>query len=111
MVKTTESVVMTKTSSKNHTYSVSTGNAAHCPDTNGTWRSTTTGENNLSRNCTSKECHHNLKNHTLPKGSVNHMSLWKDMCEEHRRYFLYRLGLAGGITSSECATHIFPSKN
>ena len=28
------------------------------------------------------------------------MSLWGDMCEEHRRYFLYRLGLAGGITSS-----------
>ena len=55
MVKTTASVVMTKTSSKNCTYSVSTGNAAHCPDTNGTWRSTTTGENNLSRNCTSRE--------------------------------------------------------
>ena len=40
------------------------------------------------------------QNHTLPKGSVNHMSLWGDMCEEHRRYFLYRLGLAGGITAS-----------
>ena len=47
---------MTKTSSKNCTYSVSTGNAAHCPDINGTWRCTTTGENNLSKNCTSSNC-------------------------------------------------------
>ena len=40
------------------------------------------------------------QNHTLPKGSVNHMSLWGDMCEEHRRYFLYRLGLAGGTSTT-----------
>ena len=87
-------------------------------------------------------CHQNQKgrvgrgkeNHTLPKGSVNHgqaatgqrMSHWGDMCEELRRYLLYRLGLAGGISTSsdeahqnrkvkewvtDCATHIFPSKN
>ena len=72
--------------------------------------------------------------HTLPKGSDNHgqaatgqrMSHWGDMCEDLRRYLLYRLGLAGGISTSsdkeqhrsrvnewvtECATHIFPSKN
>ena len=39
------------------------------------------------------------QNHTLPKGSVNHISLWGDMCEEHRRYFLYRLGPAGGTST------------
>ena len=72
--------------------------------------------------------------HTFPKGSANHgqaapgkrTSHWGDLCEELRRYLLYRLGLAGGITTStdkahhkskvnewvtECAMHIFPSKN
>ena len=54
------------------------------------------------------------------------MSHWGDMFEELRRYLLYRLGLAGGISTlidkvqhksnvnewaTECATHIFPSKN
>ena len=77
---------------------------------------------------------HKEENHTLPKGSVNHgqaasgyrTSHWGDLCEELRRYLLYRLGLAGGITTStdkahhkskvnewltECVVHIFPSKN
>ena len=72
--------------------------------------------------------------HTFPKGSANHgqaapgqrTSHWGDLCEELRRYLLYRLGLAGGITTStdeahhkskvnewvtECAMHIFPSEN
>ena len=39
------------------------------------------------------------QNHALPKGSANHMSPQRDMCEEHRRYFLYRLGPAGGTST------------
>ena len=51
---------------------------------------------------------------------------WGNLCKELRRHLLYRLGPAGGIPSltdkahhkskmnewtTECATHIFPSKN
>ena len=86
------------------------------------------------RSSAQKRLDRTKENHTLPKGSVNHgqaatgqrMSHWGDMCEELRRYLLYRLGLAGGISTSsdeahqnrkvkewvtDCATHIFPSKN
>ena len=38
------------------------------------------------------------KPHT-PERERDHMSLRGDMCEENRRYLLYRLGLAGGTST------------
>ena len=53
------------------------------------------------------------KYHTFPKGSVNHgqaasgyrTSHWGDLCEELRRYLLYRLGPAGGISTLTDKAH------